>query len=188
MEGRTPDTSVDLLFEEHQALVEFLMDAGQISLRNSVDNNFRKTLAVAAASHIESRMSDTVIGLFSEVGNAAEPLVEFVINKAIARQYHTLFEWRSPNANAFFGLFGANFRQFMVDQVNNDSNLASSIKSFLEIGQLRNELVHQNFAAFPLDKTVEEIYGLYGEALAFIQTFPTKVIQYIERPTPGTAD
>jgi hypothetical protein len=42
-----------------------------------------------------------------------------------------------------------------------------------------HELVHQNFAIFPMEKTVEEIYALYRDALRFTGVFPTKVRDYI---------
>lgn len=63
--------------------------------------------------------------------------------------------------------------QQMEGQVMNDSVLARAVKSFLELGQLRNELTHLNFANYPLDKPVDEIYALYQEANVFVETFLT---------------
>lgn len=49
------------------------------------------------------------------------------------------------------------------------------MKSFLEIGHLRNILVHSNFASYSLlDKTVEEIYELYNEGLGFVEYLKSK--------------
>lgn len=151
-----------------------------MSLQNNVESDFRKTLLLSVASYFETALSESLTDLFSEKTGAAEPMVEFVRNKAIARQYHTFFNWDARNASAFFGLFGVNFRQFMVAQVDNDSVLDSSIRAFLELGSLRNNLLHQNFAIFPLDKTVKEIYALYRDALSFVEAFPNKVRSFIE--------
>ena len=62
----------------------------------------------------------------------------------------------------------------------NDSALAHAVKSFLELGQLRNELTHLNFANYPLDKTVDEIYALYQEANVFVETFLTNLRDFVE--------
>lgn len=180
MQYAAQDNIVDVIFEEHQALVQHLMAAGEVSLQNNVDSNFRKTLLLAAASYFETALSDSLIGLFSDRTNAAEPMVEFVRNKAIGRQFHTLFQWNSPNANSFFSLFGASFSLFMRTEVLNDASLDSSIRAFLELGGLRNQLVHQNFASFTLEKTVEEIYASYKVALHFIETIPSKIGDYID--------
>ena len=67
----------------------------------------------------------------------------------------------------------------MQKELNSDEQLALSISSFLELGRIRNQLVHQNFAIFPLDKTVNEIYQLYNNALVFIEVFPVKLQEYI---------
>ena len=179
MQYSTATTIVDQLYEEHQSLVQHLAAAREVSLQNNVDNNFRKTLLVAAASYIEAVVSDIIPALFSDGTAATEPLVEFVRNKAIARQYHTLFNWDRRNANTFFGFFGGNFREYMTGQVSKDPSLDGSIKAFLELGELRNELVHQNFAIFPLEKIVAEIYGLYKDAMLFVEAIPNKIREYI---------
>lgn len=93
MQDSTAPTIVDQLYEEHQSLVQHLGAAREVSLQNNVDNNFRKTLLVAAASYIEAIVSDSIPRMFSDGTIATEPLVAFVRNKAIARQYHTLFSW-----------------------------------------------------------------------------------------------
>ena len=180
MQYSAQNNVVDVIFEEHQALVHYLTAAGEVSLQNNVDSNFRKTLLLAAASYFETALSDSLIALFSDRTNAAEPMVEFVRNKAIGRQFHSLFQWESPNANSFFSLFGANFSHFMRAEVVSDASLDSSIKAFLELGRLRNQLVHQNFASFTLEKTVEEIYASYKVALHFIEIIPSKIGDYID--------
>ena len=64
------------------------------------------------------------------------------------------------NANSFFRAFGNNFQSFMAERVRSTAELEESIRAFLEIGKLRNQLVHENFADFQLDKTVNEIVEL----------------------------
>jgi methionyl-tRNA synthetase len=96
----------------------------------------------------------------------------FVRNKAIARQYHTWFTWDARNANNFFGLFGAQFKAIMTQRVTASEELQSSVKAFLELGAERNRLVHENFATFQMEKTLQEIYALYNLANKFVDALP----------------
>jgi hypothetical protein len=98
-------------------------------------------------------------------------LVEnFVVNKAISRQYHTWFAWTGSNANQFFALFGPDFKQTMINKIKKSDQLQNSIRAFLELGGERNKLVHQNYAVFQLEKTLDEIYQLYQSANEFVET------------------
>ena len=45
----------------------------------------------------------------------------------------------------------------------------SAIAAFLEVGRERNKLVHQDYASFPFEKTLDEIYDLYRRALGFVE-------------------
>ena len=172
-------TIIDVLYEENQKIDRFLEEHGEISLRKNVDNNFRKALLLSIASYFEHEIGEIILRVVKAQTNNAKPVVDFIKNKAIERQYHTYFDWNSQNANKFFSLFGSGFKQFMQKELNSDEQLALSISSFLELGRIRNQLVHQNFAIFPLDKTVNEIYQLYNNALVFIEVFPVKLQEYI---------
>jgi len=141
------------------------------SLFSSTSDNFRKVLLLAAASYFEDAVCGCVLTHVREQGKSL--LIESLVrNKAISRQYHTWFVWDGNNANQFFGLFGQDFKNQMSERVNNSAELKSSIKAFLEIGNERNRLVHGNFASFPMEKTLVEIYELYKTALAFVQMLP----------------
>jgi hypothetical protein len=97
---------------------------------------------------------------------------EFVRNMAVARQYHAWFEWGGHNANKFFGLFGSEFRAMMAQRVKDSEALGVAVKAFLEVGNERNRLVHQDYATFSLEKTLEEIFALYQDACIFVETLP----------------
>ena len=65
----------------------------------------------------------------------------------------------------------------MTQETAGSDELKQSIKAFLEIGNVRNQLVHQNFASFSLEKTAAEIYALYKCALYFVDLIPTRLRQ-----------
>lgn len=163
------------MYEEHKILIGLLFESGEISLMNSVDEAFRKSLLLAAASHFEICIRDILITYYMEKTMADAFAVAFLKNKAIERQYHTYFDWSERKANKFFGLFGSEFLDFMKREVSRDKKLESSIQDFLELGELRNSLVHQGFSDYPLEKTVDEIFNLYSSANYFIQELPEKL-------------
>lgn len=175
-------TIIDSIYEDTDALLNFLEARGEISFLNAANETFPKSLLLAIASYFESVIRDCIMEFAKEFAAGAEPLLEFVKNKAIERQYHTYFQWDRKNANAFFGLFGSNFKEFMVKTVDESPDLEAAIKAFLELGQMRNELVHENFATHVLEKTAEEIHKLYCSALLFVQRFPELLRAFCTAP------
>ena len=51
----------------------------------------------------------------------------------------------------------------------------------MEIGRERNRLVHQDFGNYSLEKTSDEIYKLYSDALFFVEALPQKLRQCLLR-------
>lgn len=167
-----PSTVVDRLHEDFVSLLSVLDEADEVSLRAVADENFRKSLLLAAASYFERRMTETVLSFVEHATNRNLLVTALVRNKAVSRQYHTWFQWDAGNANSFFGLFGSGFRDFMKSRIREDDDLDDSVRAFLELGRERNRLVHQDFGAFPLEKTTEEIHALYRRALRFVEAVP----------------
>lgn len=175
------ETIVDGLHRNFSEILDFLNEKNEVSWRNVVDDNFRKIVLMAAASHFEQSMANAVLNFVKQVTAENHPLTWLVNNKVVSRQYHTWFDWDAINANQFFGLFGDAFKNNMKKKVDNDSKLNSSIQAFMEIGRERNRLVHQDFGNFPLEKTYEEIYMLYSEATLFVEQFPDALKMFSEK-------
>ena len=178
-------TIVDSLYEDFSNMLAFLEEKGEVSWANIANENFRKVLLIAAASHFERSMTDIVLNFVKQVTTENHPLTWLVHNKAVSRQYHTWFDWNARNANQFFGLFGADFRDYMRKEVANDSDLNSAVQAFMEIGRERNRLVHEDFGNFSLEKTSEEIHHLYIEAIRFVERFPEALKTFAEEQSPG---
>lgn len=167
-----PLTEIDRMYTEATALIQLLEKASELSLQISVADNLRKALLLASASYFEFRVCDCVLEFVRDRAHRSVLVENFVRNKAIARQYHTWFDWEGNNANRFFALFGDGFRTTMTTRVKDSAEMRSSIAAFLDLGSERNRLVHQNYATFSMDKTLEEIYGLYKRALVFVEALP----------------
>ncbi|KNB61202.1 HEPN domain-containing protein [Chryseobacterium sp. Hurlbut01] len=174
-------TIIDQQYENGNLLVDYLKSQQQITFFNEAENSFRKTILLSSASYFEKEISDTVIEFAKSHTNNNELVIAIIKQKAVSRQYHTYFNWESANANAFFGLFGDEFKTRMSRKVKEDENLDKAVKAFLEIGRERNKMVHQNFAEVVIDKTAEEIYKLYQNSLYFIETVKTELIKREEQ-------
>lgn len=172
-------TVIDKLYEDVKELLSFLEEKEEISFLNTIDKNFRKTLLMASASYFEDRFKFTLKSFVEDASKDNRLLVEFVKNKAISRQYHTYFDWDAGNANRFFALFGDTFKNYMKSQIKDNDELNQAIKAFMEIGGERNRLVHQDFGAFQIEKTADEIYKLYKSALLFVERFPANLKSFI---------
>lgn len=171
------DTVVDQLFRDYNEILNYLDNNQQLSYITVVENNFRKAMLLAVASFFEHEMCRCLQDFAKEHSKNAQ-LVEFVKNKAIEGQYFKFFNWNSSsanNANEFFTLFGEDFLKSMKDEIKKDDQLQKSIIAFLTIGQNRNYLVHNNYAAFTMELTSKEIYELYQKSLLFIGFLPDKL-------------
>jgi hypothetical protein len=161
-----PPDPIEVLFDQLSRLVESLKLTGEPSLAISVSEVASKSLLIAAASRFEAEFSE----MFADVAShlAAPAIVEFAINQGVTRKYHTLFDWRSGNANTFYKLLGAAFKERATRLAASDTAFATSVTEFVAIGNDRNELVHSDFASFPLTATLDELVQRYRLARNFL--------------------
>ncbi|MEV6389319.1 HEPN domain-containing protein [Nocardia xishanensis] len=162
------DDVIDVMHDEHQSLVIYLRGAGEISFAAALEQSFPKVILLAAASNLEHQTTGALVEFVSATANGSPEVVHFLRNKAIARQYHSLFDWTANNANAFFGLFGTEFKRKMGDLVREDPTFAQSVRDFLDIGNQRNTLVHGNFGSFSFEKTSADVIEQYKSACEFV--------------------
>jgi hypothetical protein len=158
---------VESLYQEIVDLDNYLLNNREISLRITADSNLRKSLLLASASFFEERIIELIVKFARKASND-EKLVFFIQKKALSRQYHTLFSWDQSNCTSFLILFGEEYKRIFSDMVTNDEELDKSVKNFLEIGNERNRMVHQNFGQYSLEKTSKEIIELHKSAKNFL--------------------
>src|SRR5260370_4016942 len=156
---------VRAIYDDNSQLLAYLRSKQELSFANSVQNILPKVLLLATASHLEFELQNLILQYFREITDNRGHAVSFVEKKAILRQYHTLFSWDTGNANSFFALFGSDFKVAMTSLSQTDAEFDRSVKDFVVIGALRNKLVHQNYAAFTMENTADEIWRLYESAL-----------------------
>jgi hypothetical protein len=169
------ESIIDRIYAEHQSLAQYLAGRAEPSFRQTVDDDFRKLLALSVASLFEHTITDAILR-FCDIRAGGDPaLVCLVRMKAVERQYASYFDWNKKTANTFFKLFGEVLGASMKDEVKNNTQLKAGCDAFLELGYLRNCLVHQNFASFLFEKTAEEVYEEYKLANNFVDYLVTRL-------------
>jgi len=139
---------------------------------------------MAAASFFEMRIQTIIRNFIAKTSQNNPIITSLVEEKVISRQYHTYFDWRESNANKFFTLFGKDFKTQFQDVINKDMLLEEGVKAFLELGNLRNALIHQNFASYTVNKTGTEVYGMYKKAESFVNAFEIHLLSRALPPIP----
>lgn len=171
------ETLIDRFYADHQALTQYLGQHAEPSFNRMVDDDFRKLLALSAASLFEHTITDAILRFCAIKGGGDPGLYCFVRMKAVERQYATYFDWNKKTANTFFKLFGDPLGVSMKDDVKKSDELNAGCDAFLELGYLRNCLVHQNFASFLFEKTADEVYLEYKQASKFVDYVVSRLCQ-----------
>ena len=166
-------TVVDVLYEEYETFNKFFKEQNEISFQVAIENHLKKNLLLSAASYFEVLIIEALVNFFDECSNSNHIINSFLKNKALKRQYHTLFKWDEKNGyTTFFGLLGEKFKAYMNTNMKANKKLSKSIAAFMSIGDERNRLVHLNYGTYTLEKTIGEIYSLYNDASYFVNGLP----------------
>jgi arsenate reductase-like glutaredoxin family protein len=166
-------TVINVLIERHNRIRNFLEEKGELSLKIDSDDEFRKVLVLSISSYFESEITNALLNLARSTGS--EEIVSLIKAKAISRQYHSLFAWEAKNINHFLKLLGDSFKEAVSTEISKNNRLGEGARAFLELGRKRNELVHENFASFPIEWTTEEIAKYYQVAFEFVQYLAQKI-------------
>lgn len=158
------DGGVQTLYSDYVALNSELSAAP--SGLAALNRSFHKHLLLAAASNLEDRVKRRVAEIFELHGT--DRLAAFVSKRVMARGYHGLFEWNSGKAQGFFTSFGEACGQAFKTELRANSDLRENHDAFMRLGQLRNLLVHNDYASATIELTPEEIMGMYQNALHFV--------------------
>ena len=160
-------TIIDKAYEDNLALRDYLSERNEISLLRAVDDSFRKSLVLSSASLFEHKISDAIHTYCARTSGSDACVLALVRIKALNRQYFTYFDWENRRAGTFFRLLGEQIGEKLKAETKIQP-LQAALDAFLEIGYLRNCLVHQNYAGYAFEKTNEEVYALYQQASIFV--------------------
>lgn len=159
---------IERQYQDSKELFDYLIGKGEVTFATYIDNVYKKVLVLSAASFFESTISKHISTYAASVSGSDKRIVTLIESKVIERQYHTLFDWKANNTNVFWKLFGEATKNKVREQINNNEELKKAERDFLEMGQQRNLLVHENFAEYDVNITVNEIYEKYKSACNFV--------------------
>ena len=74
-------TPIDQLYDEYNAIANFLADNTQPSLYSDVDRHFKKVIALSSASYFENLILDCLVEFISQESNASERAISFFKKK-----------------------------------------------------------------------------------------------------------
>jgi hypothetical protein len=158
---------IPTLIEDLRSTRRIVQNSQDVSAQISQDDVARKVLLLSCASFLEAVMTSVVLEMCHELSGKSRILTSLVKTKVVDRQYHTWFDWKTPSAGPFFGMFGEEVKSATKAVIKKGSPEAEIMESFLKLGASRNRLVHGNVASFVLEDTFEEITQLYYKASWF---------------------
>lgn len=165
------DEAVKGIYDDYVELVRILEVGSSPAGLVAINRSYHKHLLVAAASSLESRVKKLVPEIFKSRGSTA--LGTFVAKAVMARNYHTLFDWKAENAFGFFSSFGDECGKNFKSLVKAEDSLKRQHEAFMRLGNLRNLVVHNDYAAYSVDLTPAEVIELYRNACAFVDRIET---------------
>lgn len=170
------NSPIDKLYTESKAILDFFTNNNELSFKSDMDNILKRYLLLAAGGYFEECIKNILINFISKGTSNNKLIIEFLRNAGMERRYHTYFNWNSTNANQFFSLFGEEFKDKMIQEINADEIIKTSIADFIQIGSVRNLLAHTNVNSIGLDKTTEDTYSQYKSAQKFVIFLEKKLL------------
>lgn len=168
---------VEALYEDYKGLVADLSTSSPSGLA-ALNRSYHKHLLVAAASSLEDRVKRLLPEMFRRHGR--EELATFVDKQVVARGYHTLFDWKNESARGFFTSFGEVCGKHFKKALADDDNLKRQHAAFMRLGNFRNQVVHNDYATYPIETTPEEVINQYRDALIFVARLESLTLGIIE--------
>lgn len=161
-------SKISSLKNQYEELVSYCKINNEITFETYINDVYRKVLLLSAASYFESEIIEIIKSYVAIKSNNNIKIISLLENKTLLRQYHTFFDWHANNANQFFGLFGAEFKELAKKEIIKN-HLEDAQSAFMSIGSERNNLVHNNFIEVNLNDTFDEIFKKYEQGCKFIE-------------------
>ncbi|TFD30286.1 HEPN domain-containing protein [Cryobacterium cryoconiti] len=173
-ETMSPDTlAVESLYEDYQGLV------GDVSAKSpsglaALNRSYHKLLLVAAASSLEGHVKRITQAFF--MAHGSHEISQFVSKQVLARGYHGLFDWKAESAQPYFTSFGEACGKGFKARLKKDDQLKADHDAFMKLGNLRNLVVHNDYATYTIELTPDEVMASYRKAVNFTGRFEVLIL------------
>lgn len=159
---------VERIHEELKAIGQIVGASNDVSAITDYGAHSAKALLLAGASYFERRIISSIEDHVNTV-TMSDVVRHFVLHQAVERKFFALFDFNADtkNINAFLSKFGPAYNKWAKD----DIKLAGVEKSqlyFLNFCRLRNSLVHNNYATYDINKTLDEVWAEFAKAALLV--------------------
>jgi len=155
--------------------LQYLNSSLKITEKNNLEILKVKVSILTLGTYIENRTYDLIVQILNR--SKDDILSEFLINQALNRKFHTMFDFKSLNIKKFLKLFGQPFSDYICSMISDDEEFSRSIECFMLISSKRNILAHDNFYISSIDFTFDEIIN----KAKYINIFFLKFLEYAEK-------
>ena len=164
----TSSSPIEALADDTRRLLVLAQAEDDFSFELAVDLRLRRVMVVSVASLFEEQVKEIIGQFCSAASDDCAELIALMRSQVTARGYHTLFDWKAGNVNRFLSVFGTAFSDQGKIDIDENDDLKEGARAFVQLGALRNDLVHNNFESAPVDLTMTEILERYEQAKLFI--------------------
>jgi hypothetical protein len=173
------DSPVNSLYTYASSIISSLVRDNLIGDASFASMFFSKSLVLCCSSYFESVLTELIEYQVNIRKNECCPAYNFARSKGILKQYHSWFDWEAKNINKFLSLFGHDFKIAARNLIDRSERLRAAETSFMYIGALRNQLVHNNFASFSIDDSMDDVFRKFQEASELVEALKHVFQEYV---------
>lgn len=176
------ETIVDL---EYLKISDYLKEnAGNMNFVIDYEKTMAKHLLLSACSFLEYWFQN-IIKKHTQLIIANDYLINnLIFDSAISKSFYTYFNFPDKKVHIFKKFKHQDYNLVLYKCVEKESYKVFK-DGFCNLFNMRNKLVHENYAAQSLDKTLAEVYFLFGHARCFLFTLD-KFIHEVQKEKQNT--
>ncbi len=175
-------SDVERVHTELMSLRETIRATESLSDINAFEAFASKALLLAAASYFEKQVCAGILDCARAIF-ITPPILTFIEKQALERKFHTMFDWKHSNINKFLSLFGSDCKKQVEKLIASDDALTAAMADFIYVNSQRNLLVHNNFASYNLDASLDDIWAKFVSAQRLTDWLPPKLLELSREAT-----
>jgi len=177
------------VYAELEAIGVIVDASGDVSAIASYNVNSAKILLLTGASYFER----SIVAAIEDHLNTVTPSLtirHFTFHQSVDRKFFSLFDFSASNKNisGFLSKFGPDFSEWAKEDMRAQGIDADTQAAFLAFCRLRNNLVHNNFATYNIDKTLADVRADFDKALKLVSWVENCLRRFHEAVPPVVAD
>lgn len=170
MSGMDAQTAyVVTVWRSFEALQSRLLETADPSIIVDAQAVYSKAMILAAGNWFERKVSEVLVDFARVHSNGDLRVVELVRQRAVARQFHTLFDWEQQVPSRFLALFGDRFKDASIREIKASETLASGARDFMTLVAQRNALAHAQALDEEPPFTAAEVFTKFNSGAEWVR-------------------